>query len=172
MQKIITDKEDARKAGLLTNGTHFVRTTDGLRMYLPTFRYDHPVDLDALVQYAPGENDALPTLNDLLKKGLVTEENDYREYEVFPEGFDDRFSAPPMTGARIRAIIDEFRKHGFNVTRDAIIHNYRAWYDDLKSEFRDEANGYHLFSPCGCNPLRLSATSLCEDLSWQDTYSA
>lgn len=172
MQKIITDKEEARKAGLLTNGTHFVRTADGLRMYLPTFRYDHRVDLDALVQYAPRENDALPTLNDLLKEGLVTVETDYREYEVFPEGFDDRFTAPPMTGKRIRAIIDEFRENGFNVTRAAIIHNYRAWYDDRKSGFRDKENGYHLFSPCGCNPLRLSATSLCEGLSWQETYVA
>lgn len=170
MQKIITDKEEARKAGLLTNGTHFVRTADGLRMYLPPF--DYPVDLDALVQYDPGENDALPTLNDLLKEGLVTVENDYREYEVFPEGFDDRFTAPPMTGKRIRAIIDEFREHGFNVTRDAIIHNFKAWSDDLKSGFRDEANGYHLFSPCGCNPLRFSATSLCEGLSRQEKYVA
>lgn len=170
MQKIITDKEEARKAGLLTNGTHFVRTADGLRMYLPPF--DYPVDLDALVQYDPGENDALPTLNDLLKEGLVTMETDYREYKVFPKGFDDRFTAPPMTGERIRAIIDEFRKNGFNVTREAIIHNYSAWCDDLKSGFRDEKNGYHLFSPCGCNSLNFSATSLCEVLSWQETYVA
>lgn len=169
MQKIITDREEARRAALIT-GMHFVRTADGLRMYLPTFRYDYPVDLDALVQYAPGENDTLPTINDLLKEGLVSIERDFREYEVFPEGFEDRFTAPPMTGARIRAIIDEFREHGFNVTRAAIVHNFKAWYNDRKSGYLDEKNGYHLFSPCGSNELRFSATSLSEDLSWQDTY--
>ena len=37
---------------------------------------------------------------------------------------------------------------------------------------RDDGNGYHLFSPCGCNPLsvRLSTLhDLCSD--WQVTYT-
>ena len=41
---------------------------------------------------------------------------------------------------------------------------------DLKSGYRDEKNGYHLFTPCGCNPLSLRATSLEKELDWQTTY--
>ena len=73
---------------------------------------------------------------------------------------------------KIKKIIAEFRENGFNITREAILHNYKAWRYDMKSGYRDEENNYHLFSPCGCNPLSFRATTLhknCAD--WQHTYT-
>lgn len=64
-----------------------------------------------------------------------------------------------------------FKDNGFDVTLEAIFHNYEAWLRDEKSGYRDEANGYHLFSPCGCNPFRLSASELHDGLRWQHTYT-
>ena len=73
----------------------------------------------------------------------------------------------------IDAVIAEFEDAGYKVTEAAILHNYYAWSADLKAGYRDEANGYHLFSPCGHNPFILRATTLhplCAD--WQTTYEA
>lgn len=68
-------------------------------------------------------------------------------------------------------IANEFKENGFNVTIEAIKHNFEAWKNDYKSGFRDEANNYHLFSPCGCNNLRMCATELEKDnVHWQTTY--
>lgn len=80
---------------------------------------------------------------------------------------------PSMGDKDIDAIINEFEDAGYKVTKAAILHNFYAWSADLKSGYRDEKNGYHLFSPCGCNPfmLRLSTLHpLCAD--WQITYEA
>ena len=47
-----------------------------------------------------------------------------------------------------------------------------AWRADLKSGFRDERNGVHLFSPCGCNPLRFWISRLSEEgAGYQKTYA-
>jgi hypothetical protein len=65
-----------------------------------------------------------------------------------------------------------FNEHGYAVSPEAVGHNLSAWWGDMKSGYRDEKNGYHLFSPCGCNPLSVRLTTLdklCED--WQTTYS-
>ena len=70
----------------------------------------------------------------------------------------------------IKKTIEEFKSHGFNVTREALMHNYHAWRDDYKSGYRDEKNGYHLFTPCGCNPLSFRASELSAETDWQDTY--
>lgn len=64
-----------------------------------------------------------------------------------------------------------FKKHGFTVSDQAIIHNVEAWTQDYKSGYLDEENGVHLFSPCGCNPLRISASEYVGE-DWQTTYIA
>ena len=76
-----------------------------------------------------------------------------------------------MSAMRVASIVNKFKKQGFNVTPQAILHNWDAWLGDRKSGYRDEQNGYHLFSPCGCNPFSLRASSL-EDCckEWQTTY--
>ena len=172
--RIITDREEARKTGLLKTAIHFVRTSDATKMYLPVLRYDYAIDLGRLLQYRPQETEALalPTLSNLLSDGLVTEEKDYREHDISPLGFEHPESAPPFTGRVIREIIGEFAQNGFPVTWEALVHNFCAWYSDRKSGFRDEKNGYFLFSPCGCNPLSFTATTLCEEVEWQETYEA
>ena len=53
--------------------------------------------------------------------------------------------------SEIDSWIAEFKSHGKNVTREAILHNLYAWADDSKSRFRDEKNGYHLFTPCSAS---------------------
>jgi hypothetical protein len=68
------------------------------------------------------------------------------------------------------AIRKEFIDNGFNITMEALRHNYEAWCCDLKSGYRDEENGYHLFSPCGCNPLSFRASELNYGCTWQTTY--
>lgn len=66
---------------------------------------------------------------------------------------------------------DEFRRHGYNVTLDAIAHNYEAWLNDEKSGWLDTVNGYFLFTACGCNPLRFYAEPLNGE-DYQMTYTA
>ena len=42
---------------------------------------------------------------------------------------------------------------------------------DYKSGYCDDTNNYHLFTPCGCNPLSFRATSLPTQCGyWQYTY--
>lgn len=68
-------------------------------------------------------------------------------------------------------IINEFAEHGWDVTPQAIAHNFAAWEDGFKSGFLDEENGYFLFSPSGDNPFSLEAIPL-NGKDWQKTYVA
>lgn len=62
---------------------------------------------------------------------------------------------------------------GWTVSAGAIRHNLGAWRADLKSGFRDESSGVHLFTPCGCNPFKLTASRLRPEWAdWQTTYTA
>lgn len=71
----------------------------------------------------------------------------------------------------LRWVRNEFRNHGYDVTLDAISHNYEAWLNDEKSGYLDEDNGYFLFTPCGCNQLRFFAEPLNGE-DYQKTYTA
>ena len=76
-----------------------------------------------------------------------------------------------LTEKDFDSIIEEFAQNGFNVTRDALQHNYVAWLSDMKSGYRDDRNNYHLFSPCGCNPISFRVSALSDDYkNWQTTY--
>ena len=109
--------------------------------------------------------DGFTTLNNLDAQKLGHEVHCYDEYRI------DLGEKPKMSNKQIAKIIAEFDGAGFKVTKDAILHNYSAWLGCMKSGYRDEENGYHLFSPCGGNPFSLSATTLHELCSdWQITY--
>ncbi len=82
-----------------------------------------------------------------------------KSYQINPENFD------------MDAIIAEFKANGFNVTEEALLHNYEAWQSDLKSGYLDEENGYFLFSACGCNPLYFYAEEI-NGKDYQKTYTA
>ncbi len=131
-------------------------------------RYDTPFELNTGIIYPKGskvpKGVKLITLNDLAEAKMGDTIYIYDEYEVMV-GYPRT-----MSEKRIERICNKFRKNGFNVTPDAIKHNYHAWLGDLKSGYRDEQNGYHLFSPCGCNALRFSATNLLPCLDWQTNY--
>jgi len=117
---------------------------------------------DGLPDYAP---DGFTTLNNLEAQKLGHVVHCYEEYRI------NLGEEPRMDGKQIAKVIAEFEDAGFKVTKEAILHNYYAWQGCLKSGYRDEKNGYHLFTPCGGNPFSLSATTLHELCSdWQTTY--
>ena len=137
--------------------------------------YDAKVDLEKglFLSIADGKEykeSTLPTINDLVELGKVVEGTCIeKKYNIFLQDVD-RFGCE-LTMTDLKKIQKEFKENGFNVTLKALKYNYSSWLGDLKSGYRDEKNGYHLFTPCGCNPLSFSATTLhpkCED--WQQTY--
>ena len=103
-------------------------------------------------------------LNDLAKQGKAHEVFSY-EVHCIDLGYPKK-----MTEGRIKKIKKEFKEHGFKVSTDAIMHNFETWNSGFKCGYRDDANGYHLFTPCGGNPFSLTATSLDEKCDWQTTY--
>lgn len=108
----------------------------------------------------------IPTFNDLYRDGILDKERTCieNEYEYYTE-------KTSLSKEDIDSIIQEFQENGFNITEEAIMHNYSAWCMDMKSGYRDEENNYHLFSPCGCNPLSFRASTLHEKcVDWQHTY--
>ncbi len=98
------------------------------------------------------------------KKIYTDEETLNYNLDVYPDEISD---------IDVEEVQDFFARHGYNVTEDAIRHNFEAWKEDFKSGYRDEKNGYHLFTPCGCNPLAFRLSTLDEDYEdWQETYRA
>lgn len=123
---------------------------------------DAPIMGRDLPDYAP---EGFTTLNNLKAQGNGETVYCYDEHDVYVG------CRPVMTATKVEKILKNFKKHGFNVTADALHHNYSAWRCDMKSGYRDEKNGYHLFTPCGCNPLSFRATTLNEHCTdWQETY--
>lgn len=92
------------------------------------------------------------------------------EYEIFPKGFESDSQHPE--NLPYDEIIAELTENGYNVTRQALEHNYNAWLADYKSGYRDEENGYFIFTPCGCNNLYFNVTKLDDHFDWQYTYIA
>lgn len=123
-----------------------------------------------IIQFRPDRFEALEKkLEDIFNVKDEIKENakDVSCYDSYDINLGNRFDLDE----KIEDVMREFSEHGFNVTKAAIMHNYVAWLADMKSGYRDVENGYHLFSPCGCNPFSLTATTLqpsCED--WQKTY--
>lgn len=153
---------------------------DGRIIDRTNLRYDKPFNLETGEIYEgddmqlTGKNglpddapEGFTTLNNLNAQKLGHEVYCYDEYNI------NLGNNPSMGDKDIDAIIAEFEEAGFKVTKAAILHNYYAWTADCKSGYRDNANGYHLFTPCGCNPFSLTATTLHELCSdWQTTYEA
>lgn len=146
----------------LTKVAYFFETEDGKKLKLPYY-FCNRVDLDNLVVYGEDETDEFPMVDELIKakrlKCCFTYDIVEKQYKIF----NDNISIPKLQ--------EFFRKHGYNVTEDAIKHNLDNYMLNCKSGYRDEANGYHLFTPCRANYLTFRLTSLndnCQD--WQTTY--
>ena len=166
-------KTTMREMPILSEKTYrFHILPDGSMVDVYAVRYDCKVDLvnkTYLESYDEGYAEStLPTFNDLYANGTMGKEGSCieNEYRV------DLGYKRSLTESNIKKIIAEFKKNGFNITKEAILHNYDAWRYDMKSGYRDNENNYHLFSPCGCNPLSFRATTLHEKCSdWQNTYT-
>ena len=61
------------------------------------------------------------------------------------------------------------QKIGLDLPEEAFAANFEAWTNDYKSGHI--YGDFHIFSPCGCNPLRFSV-SLNVGLDWQNEYFA
>lgn len=121
------------------------------------------------------EESTLPTINDLLASGQAKDRPIVRQYDVDNiKGFTNGCrNVKDFKEPNFKKIAKEFRDNGFDVTVEALQHNFYAWVSDEKSGYRDLVNDYHLFTPCGCNPLSFRATELCPYFAdWQTTYSA
>ena len=166
-------KTTMREMPILSEKTYrFHILPDGSMVDVYAVNYGCKVDIENklyLTEYDEGYADStLPTFNDLYANGTMDKEGSCieNEYRV------DLGYKRSLTESKIKKIIAEFKKNGFNITKEAILHNYDAWRYDMKSGYRDEVNNYHLFSPCGCNPLSFRATTLHEKCSdWQHTYT-
>lgn len=152
--------------------SRFHQLPDGSMVDVYAVRYDSKVDIVNKKYISIADKGykkcELPTFNDLYANGTLTKEGTCIENQ-----YDICVNKNKLLNKDIDNILKEFKDNGFNVTREAIIHNYNAWCADFKSGYRDEENNYHLFSPCGCNALSFRATTLhpkCAD--WQETYLA
>ena len=172
----VNDRQDCQRGHELPDGriVVIVNTDSKLEM-----RYDTPFNLetgeiaelpenapkngkDGIPDYAP---DGYTTLNNLSAQGIGKTVTCFDEYKIkFPR------NVHTLSEQGIQSIIDKFAKNGFKVTHEAIKHNFEAWLRDHKSGYRDDENGYHLFTPCGCNPLSFNATTLSDNCDWQTTY--
>ena len=144
---------------------------DGSMVDVFDVRYDSKVDIENhtyLSFYDEGYEECdFPTLNDLYQNGIMPKEGTCIE-----KSYDYTTKKHKLSEKDIDSIIKKFKANGLNVTKEAILHNYQAWLYDEKSGYRDEENGYHLFTPCRHNPLSFRATSLHEKCAdWQITYT-
>ena len=111
----------------------------------------------------------LEQCRDARNKWLLTVATD-TDYEIRPKGCENCDNNAGLTIEAMHDIVDEFFANGFAVKLDAIKHNYEAWCSDKKSGFKDEENDVFLFTPCGCNQLRFTASHL-TGAEWEETYA-
>ena len=167
---VVANRHETQWGVLLNDGRIISLYDKGNKFYL---RWDNPIDLGTMTYEDRPSNEDELTLNKMVDRKMITGEVhcydtcNYNE-EIYPEDLKDEKAIED----KINEIVLFFLDNRFIVSRDAVEHNVHAWLNDFKSGYRDETGNYHLFSPCGCNPLsvRLSTLDkLCED--WQTTYT-
>ena len=128
-------------------------------------KYDRAFNLQTGEVFPEGKHpDGSVTLNDLNHQGGKT----VHCYDEVVLNYSHRYVLSP---GGLKIIQKRFAKKGYNVTKEAIQHQYDCWKWGGKSGYRDEQNGYHLFTPAGVNPFSLRLTTLHEKCSdWQKTY--
>ena len=122
-------------------------------------------------------------INELLRTGVMADWYPYKRAEIDdilppiwsldPED-DPNIPAYNIESVNPKGLVDKLvqdcKKLGFTVTKEAVQHQLENWAYDCKSGYRDEANGYHLFTPCGHNPFSLRISELHSLCDWQETY--
>lgn len=169
---------ETSKNGLQDAPTWF-ELTDGTQLYLPR-EYDTRIDLENNRYISRDNQEGLseeflnqyPTLQDLVAQGKGDFKFPFKSVDYFRRDISSR-DAEGAQDVNLEEIQKYFKDKGYNVSLDAIRYCYECWLSDFKSGYRDEENGVHLFSPCGCNPLHFSLTTLHHTASyWQKTYWA
>ena len=169
--RTVADRSETQSGVLLTDGRIISLFNEDNEFYL---RWDFPIDLETMT-YEPrlaDENNGEISLNSLDRTVIAGEVKCYDECHYNRDIYPEAFTCPEQERLEIDRIESFFKKNGYNVSREAIEHNFNAWLNDMKSGYRDDINGYHLFSPCGCNPLSMRLSTLhilCDD--WQQTYT-
>lgn len=181
--RFVNSRFDTQRGIELEDGRIITLMDENEHLYL---RYDYILDLENGT-FDPDktawidEEGYEKTLNGLHKLGKAKEVKcyDYCDYdeEIYPnelvKNIDeiDEEEYFDILRKKAKEIKKFFSDNGYKVTTDAIMHQLDSWMNDYKSGYRDEANGYHLFSPCGCNTLSVRLSTLndrCSD--WQTTY--
>jgi hypothetical protein len=170
----VNDRSETQRGIQLKDGRIISLYDEDNHFYL---RYDNPIYLnvdggvfDDELYFDEDDEMYGHTLNGMIAAGLTEREevHCYDEVEYFEDVYPDTIN---LTKDKIDKIVKFFKEKGYNVQSSAVEHNLSAWFADEKSGYRDEKNGYHLFSPCGCNALSIRLSTLhplCED--WQTTY--
>lgn len=172
IKKIITDMP-------MEEATHWFETTEGVKLFIP-YHWGTKLNLNDMTYVSRFDEDydlcSFPTLQKLINSGQL-KDKPFFPYKIFELNlrttknyYMPRYRDYPKE-CDVKSICKRLEKHGFHVTEEAVQHNFWAWICGGKSGYRDEKNGYHLFTPCGLNPLSFRVTSLhpaCED--WQITY--
>jgi len=167
--RFVKDRHGCERGVQLKDGRVVVVCDEHSNLVL---RYDVPFNINTgdICEGAPVGGDVVD-LNHLLETGQGQDVFCYDKFDVNVKE-NHGFIARKTFEKILPGILKEFRDNGYNVTEEALRHNYDAWEIDSKSGYRDEENGYHLFTPCGCNPLAFRLTTLhpfSED--WQITYT-
>lgn len=138
-------------------------TQDGIKIDLPR-KYTNRIDLENHSYYFADSKSGreFPTLNELTRNKVLKICYDYKIVDLRYKCYPKKIS--------IERIQKFFKEQGYNVTEEAIKHNFSAYSYGMKSGYRDEENDYHLFTPCNLNPLTFSLTTLSKFTNWQTTY--
>ena len=161
----------------MAQATHWFETIQGTKLFIP-YHWLTKVNLAEMTYVSYQDEDytdcTFPTVEELIGRGEIKKNVvlPYKQFDINFKSFRSAFQRSVVDRkCDVKVICKKFRKQGFAVTEEAVRHNFWAWMSGAKSGFRDEANGYHLFTPCGLNPLSFRVTGLhpaCED--WQTTY--
>lgn len=151
---------------VLNQYPHWFELASGRLIFLPYQFRTKLIPPDRYVEVDDPDYDTFEgkTLSEWIEAGVI-------KGARFPYVKIVRNYSPNTKFISMKSLQRYFKKRGFNVTKEAIIHNFSCWHGSLKSGYRDEANGYHLFTPCGGNPLSFTLTSLHPTAAdWQTTY--
>ena len=185
--KFVDSRFDTQRGVQLNDGRIITLMDENEHLYL---RYDCVLDLengsfdpDVTAHWNDNEEEYKKTLNYLIQNKLAKEVQCYDKCDyntdIYPNDFiksskinDDEYVHKKVE-QKAKEIQMFFKANGYDVDRYGIEHNIYWWLADSKSGYRNEQKGYHLFSPCGCNPLSVRLTTLndrCSD--WQTTYNS
>ena len=150
---IVTDRD-------INQVEHWFEMQDGTKLFLP-YNFGIRINFKDMT-YTNDFVSELYDLNELIDNGTIVLKFAYKIVDLDFDTYPNRIP--------LKKALSFFKSKGFNVTEEAIRHNFYSWRSSLKSGYRDEKNGYHLFTPCGGNPLSFRLTTLHKPCDWQITY--